>query len=91
VIGKNSDLTTLYCASYLIRLPVFVYYESCAIPSAMLLIRIPYPPVRRWVYAPTYCLLVEAAGCVNCVDVLETWCNTGRLTKVCLERIGIGM
>jgi len=82
VVGKNSHLMTLHRTSCLISQPPFVYYESSLIQSTVFLIWIPYPQLRYSVYAGTICLLVELAGRVNCLVVVETWCNTKPLTKV---------
>ena len=70
VVGKNSDLTTMYRGSCMIRPALVVCYASSLFQSAVFLIRIPYPRVRRRVYAGTDCLLKEPADCVNCLEVV---------------------
>ena len=70
VVGNNSDLMTGYGGSWMIRPAVFVWYGSCLFRSAVFLIRIPYPWVRRRGYAGTDCLLEEPADCVNCLEVV---------------------
>ena len=70
VVGNNSDRTTVYRRSCMVRPALFVCYGSCLFRSAVFLIRIPYPRVRRCVYAGTDCLLEEPADCVNCLEVV---------------------
>jgi len=70
VVGKNSDLTTVYRGSCMIQPALFVGYGSCLFRSAVFLIRIPYPRVWRRVYAGTDCLLKEQADCVNCLEII---------------------
>ena len=78
VVGKDSDLTT-------------VYRGSCLFRSAVFLIRIRYARIWHQVCAGTDCLLEEPADCVKCLEVVWTWWKIGQLTKVCLEMIGIRM
>jgi len=61
VVGKNSDRTTVYRGSCLIRQAVFLDYGSCLIRSAVFLIQIPCARGWRPIYATLDCLLVKLA------------------------------
>jgi len=91
VVGKDSDLTTVYRGSCMIGPALFVCCGSCLFRSAVFLIRIRYARIWHQVCAGTDCLLEEPADCVNCLEVVWTWWKIGQLTKVCLEMIGIRM